>query len=61
MISGAIAILIHVAVVALVIYLVLWVVEAVAKPLPAKIVQIIWIVFLLWVVLQLLPLLGVSV
>lgn len=61
MISGAISILIHIAVVALIIYAVLWVIEAVAKPIPGKIVQIIWVIFILWALLQLLPILGVHI
>lgn len=61
MISGALTVLIHIAVVALVIYCVLWVVESVARPIPGKIVQIIWVIFILWALIQLLPLLGVRI
>lgn len=58
MLEGVITALIYICVLALVIYLVLWVLETVAGVgIPAKVVQIIWIVFALVAILILVRLL----
>lgn len=54
MIESVIMLLITICVIALVIYLVLWVLEAVlGVSLPGKVVQILWVIFALIVVLLL--------
>lgn len=59
MITTVITLLIYVCVVALVIYLILWVLrDVVGLPIPERVVQILWVIFalivLLWVVQALL-------
>jgi hypothetical protein len=54
MIEQVIMLLIYVCVIALVIYLVLWVVQSVlGVPLPGKVIQILWVIFALIVILLL--------
>lgn len=57
MLEGIISLLIYVCVVALVIYLVIWVLQSVVGiALPAKVVQIMWVIFALIVILLLVQL-----
>ena len=54
MIESIISLLIYVCVIALVIYLVIWVLQTVlGVSLPAKVVQILWVIFALIVILLL--------
>jgi hypothetical protein len=54
MIESVIMLLIYVCVVALVIYLILWVVQSVlGVQLPGKVIQILWVIFALIVILLL--------
>lgn len=61
MLAAVIQFLIFVCVIALVIYLVIWVLrDVIGLPLPAKVIQILWVIFALIVLLYLVQLLGVS-
>lgn len=52
MIETVITLLIYVCVIALVFYLVIWVLtNVVGVPIPAKVIQIIWVIFALIVIL----------
>jgi|KBSSwiStaDraftv2_1062776.scaffolds.fasta_scaffold6669294_1 hypothetical protein len=51
MIEGVIGLLITICVIALVVYLIFWVIEVVGIPIPAKVQQIIWIIVALIVIL----------
>ena len=54
MLESVITLLIWVCVVALIIYLVIWVLQTVVGlPLPAKVIQILWVIFALIVILML--------
>jgi hypothetical protein len=54
MLEAVITLLIWVCVIALVIYLVIWVLQTVVGlPLPAKVIQILWVIFALIVILML--------
>ena len=54
MIEAIIMMLIYVCVIALVFYLVIWVLtNVVGVPIPAKVIQIIWVIFALIVILLL--------
>jgi cytochrome c biogenesis factor len=54
MLEAVISLLIWVCVIALVIYLVIWVLQTVVGlPLPAKVIQILWVIFALIVILML--------
>ena len=52
MIESVISLLIYICVLALVVYLILWVLEVVGIPIPAKVIQIIWIIVALLVILM---------
>jgi hypothetical protein len=59
MLTTVITLLIYVCVIALIFYLVIWVLrDIVGLPIPAKVIQILWVIFalivLLWVVQALL-------
>lgn len=62
MIESLIMLLIYICVLALAVYLVLWVLEIIGISLPPKVVQIIWVIVILIVILlilrMLLPALG---
>ncbi len=52
MLTTVISMLIYICIVALVIYLVLWVVrDVIGLPIPEKVVQILWVIFALIVIL----------
>jgi hypothetical protein len=52
MLTTVITLLIYICVVALVIYLILWVLrDVVGLPIPEKVVQILWVIFALLVIL----------
>jgi len=52
MLASVITLLIYICVVALVFYLVIWVLrDVVGLPIPAKVIQIIWVIFALIVIL----------
>ena len=54
MIETVISLLIYVCVIALVFYLVIWVLtNVVGVPIPAKVIQILWVIFALIVILLL--------
>jgi bacteriorhodopsin len=57
MLESVITLLIYICVVALVIYLVIWVLSSVGVSLPPQVVKILWIIFALIVLLMLLRLL----
>jgi hypothetical protein len=59
MIESVITLLIYICVLALVVYLVIWVLGAIGVPIPAMVLKIVWIIFALMcllMVLRLLPL-----
>jgi hypothetical protein len=59
MIEAVITLLIYICVLALVVYLVIWVLGAIGVPIPAMVLKIVWIIFALMcllMVLRLLPL-----
>lgn len=56
MIEGLITLLIYVCVLALVIYLVIWVLQSIGVPLPAMVIKIMWIIVALVVLLLILRL-----
>ena len=52
MLASIITLLIYICVVALVFYLIIWVLrDVVGLPIPAKVIQIIWVIFALIVIL----------
>jgi hypothetical protein len=52
MLTTVIALLIYICVVALVFYLVIWILrDVVGLPIPAKVIQILWVIFALIVIL----------
>ena len=52
MLASVITLLIYICVVALVIYLVIWVLrDVVGLPIPEKVIQILWVIFALIVIL----------
>ena len=54
MLSAVIMMLIYVCIVALVFYLVIWVLrDVIGLPLPGKVIQILWVIFALIVILML--------
>lgn len=57
MLESIITLLIYIAIVALVVYLVIWVLQTIGVPLPAKVIQILWLIFGLIVLLMLVRLL----
>lgn len=57
MIEAVITLLIYICVLALVVYLVIWVLEIVGIALPPKVIQIIWVIVVLIVLLLLVRLL----
>ena len=58
MLESVIMFLIYVCVVAIVIYLVIWVLrDVLGLPLPAKVIQILWVIFALIVILFLVQML----
>jgi len=57
MITAIITALIYIVLLAIVVYLILWVLQTIGIALPAKIVQLIWVVFALIVLLILVNLL----
>jgi hypothetical protein len=57
MIEGLIMLLIYICVLALAVYLILWVLEIIGISLPPKVVQIIWVIVILIVILLILRLL----
>jgi hypothetical protein len=59
MLTSVIMMLIYVCVVALVFYLIIWVLrDVLGLPLPAKVIQILWVIFALIVILMLLQMFG---
>ena len=62
MIESLIMTLIYICILALVVYLILWVIEMIGIPLPAQVVKIIWVIValvaILIIVRVLLPQLG---
>jgi hypothetical protein len=64
MIASVITLLIYICVIALVVYLIFWVLESVGIPIPAQVQRIIWVIVALIVILLILnalPGLGVHV
>jgi hypothetical protein len=62
MAATIITLLIYICILALVIYLILWVLESIGVPLPAQVIRIIWVIVALVAILfivQALPGLGV--
>jgi len=58
MLTAVISLLIYICVIALVIYLVIWVLrDVVGLALPAKVIQILWVIFALIVLLMLVQML----
>ena len=57
MITAIITALIYIVLLAIVVYLVIWVLQTIGIALPAKIIQLIWVVFALIVLLILVQLL----
>jgi len=54
MLTSVITLLIYICVIALVIYLVIWVLrDVIGLPLPGKVIQILWVIFALIVLLYL--------
>lgn len=53
MLEAIISLLIYVCIFALIVYLVIWVLGIVGVPLPAKVIQILWVIFALIVLLML--------
>lgn len=53
MIEAVLTLLIYICILALVVYVVLWVLGTIGVPLPAQIVKIIWVIFALIVLLLL--------
>jgi hypothetical protein len=54
MLAAVITMLIYICIVALVIYLVIWVVrDIIGLPIPPKVIQILWVIFALIVILAL--------
>ena len=54
MLTSVITLLIYVCVIALVFYLIIWVLrDVIGLPLPAKVIQILWVIFALIVLLYL--------
>jgi hypothetical protein len=64
MIEGIIQLLIYVCVLALVVYLIIWVLGIIGVPIPDKVIQIVWVIVALVVILMVLrvvlPHLGVK-
>lgn len=58
MLTAVITLLIYICVIALVFYLVVWVVrDVIGVPIPPKVIQILWVIFALIVILMLVNLL----
>ena len=59
MLVAVITFLIYLCILALVVYLILWVLEIIGVPIPAKVIQILWIIValiaILWLVQMVLP------
>lgn len=54
MLTAVISLLIYICIFALVIYLVVWVLrDVIGVPIPAKVIQILWVIFALIVILAL--------
>lgn len=54
MLASVISLLIYICIVALVVYLVIWVVRDIAGlPIPERVIQILWVIFALIVILAL--------
>ena len=53
MIASVITLLIYIVLLAILVYLVLWVLEIVGIPIPAKVVQLLWVVVALIAILML--------
>jgi len=51
MLASVIVLLIYICILALVVYLVLWVLESIGVPLPAMVIKIIWIIVALLAIL----------
>ncbi len=61
MLPAVIQFLIFICVIALVVYLVIWVLrDVIGLPLPPKVIQILWVIFALIVLLYLVQLLGLG-
>jgi len=59
MLASVITLLIYICVVALVFYLVIWVLrDVVGLPIPAKVIQILWVIFALIVILWIVQAFG---
>ena len=59
MLTSVITLLIYICVIALVVYLVIWVLrDVVGLPIPAKVIQILWVIFALVVILYIVQFLG---
>lgn len=58
-IEGIIAVLIYAAVLAIVIYIVIWALQTIAGiALPERVIQLIWVIFVLLIVLWILQAMG---
>ena len=61
MVETVIYLLLQIAIIALVVYLIIWVIETLGLPIPPRVVQIIWVIVVLIVLLLLWRALGSTI